>query len=109
VTNGTTTERPAWRTRAGGAALALAFIAWLLVLIDFSESNCNSGTTVGDIFALVAFFAATPLAAIGVAFLMRWRLHPWRSSLILAGTIIAALAGEGVTLVLAIGNSGCLD
>jgi hypothetical protein len=40
---------------------------------------------------------------------MRWRLHPWRSSLILAGTIVAALAGEGVTLVLAMGNSGCLD
>jgi hypothetical protein len=110
VENGTTTaQRPAWRTPAGSIALVVAFIAWFLLLIGGSDSTCSSGMSATDILAAAGFFAATPLAALGVGLLMRWRLHPWRSSIILVATIIAAVVGEVVTLGVALNSSGCFD
>jgi len=62
-----------------------------------------------DILTVVGFFAATPLAALGVGLLMHWRLHPWRSSIGLVVTIIVAVIGELVTLALVLSSSGCFD
>ena len=104
-----TAQRPAWRTPAGCAALAGAFIAWFLLALGGSSSTCSSGVSATDILAAVGFFAATPLAALGVGLLLQWRQHPWRSSISLAVTIIAAVIGELVTLGVALNSSGCFD
>jgi hypothetical protein len=75
-----------------------------------SRSACNSpGWSSADILAAAGFFAASPLAVFGVSLLMRWRRHPWRSSIVLIGTIIATVIGSFVSLALAFSSSGCID